>query len=179
MNQGRTIRGEAILDDIKAGLTDDELMAKYRLSLKGLQAAFQQLLSSGKITAGELYGRASLLPETDAIPNFNADTSTKQYPMFPIPIYELARPKVIGRVRFLSDKELGTVGIDAEVDETKTMIIFPEKFVDFEPFQFQGKCTWTSEEEQGQKAAEFTISEISEEGLHRLRKLILLLTMGD
>lgn len=50
----RKIDADVALMDIRAGMTDAELMAKYRLSAKGLQSLFNKLLLAGLIELEEL-----------------------------------------------------------------------------------------------------------------------------
>jgi len=50
----RKIDADVALKDIRAGMTDAELMAKYRLSAKGLQSLFNKLLLAGLIELEEL-----------------------------------------------------------------------------------------------------------------------------
>jgi uncharacterized protein (DUF433 family) len=50
----RKIDADVALKDIRAGMTDAELMAKYRLSASGLQSLFNKLLLAGLIELEEL-----------------------------------------------------------------------------------------------------------------------------
>ncbi len=55
--------GEA-LRDIRSGMSDSDLMDKYRLSAKGLQDLFDQLVQAGAISQSELDHRFSSVDET-------------------------------------------------------------------------------------------------------------------
>jgi hypothetical protein len=48
------IKAGQLIEDIRARVTDPELMAKYNLSIKGLQSIFRQLLEINAITQAEL-----------------------------------------------------------------------------------------------------------------------------
>jgi hypothetical protein len=50
----REIIVREILDDIRSGMTYSDLMSKYKLTLKGLDSAFQKLLRAGLISEEEL-----------------------------------------------------------------------------------------------------------------------------
>lgn len=52
--QKRKINADVALRDIRSGMTEAELMAKYRLSAKGLQSLFNKLLLAGLIDLEEL-----------------------------------------------------------------------------------------------------------------------------
>ena len=50
------IQARQFAEDIRSGMSDFELMEKYRLSAKGIQSAFSKLLDNGIVTVEELYG---------------------------------------------------------------------------------------------------------------------------
>lgn len=57
MGEKPTIGAGAILRDLRAGMSDSELMHKYRLSAKGLQSLFQKMIAKGLVTADDLEHR--------------------------------------------------------------------------------------------------------------------------
>ncbi|MBI5572665.1 MAG: PAS domain S-box protein [Desulfomonile tiedjei] len=63
----RQIRAKDVVQDIRAGLTDPELMEKHKLTAKGLQSVFQKLLQANIAKPSEIYGRLSSYDETVAI----------------------------------------------------------------------------------------------------------------
>jgi len=166
---------QQIIDDIRAGFTDPELMTRHRLSYEQLENVFKLLLDSQLTTRGELYGRASLYLETVVVDN--AQEASAHYLAFPIPISDAMNPECLGRVRNISESFVGLIGIDAQVDEPRTFIIFPEKFVDIKPFTFDAKCLWSKREAEGVYAG-FKITYIAKQDLERLHKLIDSLTLG-
>ncbi len=50
----RKIDAVSFVQDVRAGLTDLQLMTKYRLTNKGLQSAFDKLLSAKLLTQTDL-----------------------------------------------------------------------------------------------------------------------------
>jgi hypothetical protein len=54
----RTINAKGILADIKAGMDDSILMARYQLSDKGLQSLFKKLADAGLLKQGDLGNRS-------------------------------------------------------------------------------------------------------------------------
>ncbi len=60
---GRTVNALEAARDIRSGVNDAELMKKYRLSSKGLQSLFDQLVETGVVCQRELDGR---MPWTDS-----------------------------------------------------------------------------------------------------------------
>jgi hypothetical protein len=172
----RTVNVREIVQDIRAGMSDAELSAKYHLNDEQLVALFQQLLHTNMVTKGELYGRSSLHPQTVA---FQADNqSSKHYLAFPLPIHDAGNPSSIGRVRDLSEGSIGIVGIKAAVNQEKNLVIFPEKFVDLPPVSLEARCTWAAKNASGDYLTRFDITYISNKDSTLLQRLIELLTLG-
>lgn len=57
MSRKRVIEAKDIVNDIRSGMSEAELMEKYSLSSKGLQSAFQKLIKGGIMMAEEVYGQ--------------------------------------------------------------------------------------------------------------------------
>ena len=55
----QTVRAKDVLRDLKAGVTDAELMNKYRLSEKGLQSLFRKLKEGGFVSDADIRDRAA------------------------------------------------------------------------------------------------------------------------
>jgi hypothetical protein len=49
----RTINSKEVVRDIRSHMTDEELMAKYRLSVRGLKSVLRKLLEAKLITQSE------------------------------------------------------------------------------------------------------------------------------
>jgi uncharacterized protein (DUF433 family) len=49
----REIKAKNILEDLRAGLTDDQLMEKYRLSPTGLKSLFDKMVAAKVMTKEE------------------------------------------------------------------------------------------------------------------------------
>ena len=167
---------EQVLRDVRSGLTDAELMDKYRVTYLELDKIFTRLLDTHVATRGELYGRSSFFAETVAV--YSSPNPEGHYLAFPIPISDAMDPKVMGRLRTVGETEVGTVGIEAEVEQYRTLVIFPEKFVDIEPITFDAMCVWSQAEPEGNYAT-FRIAYITQRDLSRLRNLVKSLTLGD
>src|SRR5512139_1978196 len=61
------ISAKDIVRDIRAHMTDAELMEKYQLSAKGLQSVFEKLLASNSITRSEFEWRPTPYQDTQFI----------------------------------------------------------------------------------------------------------------
>jgi hypothetical protein len=68
-------------------------------------------------------------------------------------------------------------GIKVKVGEAKSLLIQADELADVYPFVFDAACRW-HEISEGQEAAGFEITNITERSLKELQKLIRYLTLG-
>lgn len=68
MAEKKKISAKEILADVKAGMTDQELMDKYQLSSSGLQSLFRKMIGANLLTEYDLDQRAPPLPKTPETP---------------------------------------------------------------------------------------------------------------
>lgn len=168
----------ALSRDVRLGLSDMDLMEKYRLSYDQLQKGYEDIIRKGIMSRGELFGRSSLLAETISLPVDYFENKSAAYLAFPVPVYEAGKPGVVGRIRNMTERDLGLIGIRARVDDLKTLVISPEKFAKIQPFSLDAECLWSEEKASGEYVAGFEIVSISRDNLAKLRSLIELLTLG-
>ncbi len=171
MLEKRVIKAKDIINNIRAGMTNSELMEKYKLSPKGLQSIFRKLEAVKAIRFSELYGRCPSYDDTADVDQTRKEL--RHYIDVPLTVYGAAHPQIKGAAREISQTGLGTKGIRASVGETKTLVISPEKLFLIDPFAFDAVCRWTRREGANREhVAGFEIVAISEEGSARLRELI-------
>lgn len=60
----REVKAKDVVKDLRLGLSDAELMEKYRLTSRGLLSLFKKLLDADAIKPEEIYGRSSSFDET-------------------------------------------------------------------------------------------------------------------
>jgi hypothetical protein len=97
---------------------------------------------------------------------------------YTVSIYELRRLDVEGTVRDITEHGVGVLGMKVEVGEVKTFIIPVEEIPEIDAVIFRAACKWTFTDEQDLRLSGFEITEISEENLGHLRKLIRFLMEG-
>lgn len=171
------IRIREIVSDVKAGMTDPELMTKYRIDRKTLQALFKKLLDLKAIKRDTLFGELGLQYETSVPANVRVED---RYVLdFDIPVYGAGHPEVQGSVHDITENGIGIRGLRHKVSEVKTLVVLGDAFGVVAPFEFGAVCRWSTVDEQdGGYAAGFQILDISEKALHELRKLIKLIAFG-
>ena len=127
----RRLSARGIVKDIRAGLGNAELMTRYGLNPKQLRKTFDILLESKVINHGELRNDLSLPP--DQLQPINHRELERYYLDFDLPIVETGPPEVDGKVRDITEKGVGVIGIPSEVDQVKTFLVLHDEFVLIEP----------------------------------------------
>jgi hypothetical protein len=170
------IKGRDILNDIRSCMTDEELMEKYEMSFRALQSAFEQLLASGLITKKELRSRSIQGP--DNVTTTVTRRLPRDYLMVQVPIYDVGRPEARGVIRDLTEEGIGIIGIEAGLDEMKTLAILTGIGRLADKIVIEAKCRWAKMDSERQYVCGFRITNITKENLEKLRRLIQELNWG-
>jgi uncharacterized protein (DUF433 family) len=167
----RQISQPQILHDIQSGMTETQLMEKYRLSSWGVQRVLTKLLAAGAITWENMASFS--LNSDDSVTLRDMRQCERSYPLVSMAVYEQAKPMIKGRVLDLSEKGVGVIGISSEVDDLKTLTIAPDELTVFEPFTLQAACRWFRGGDRDIPCtAGFAITHIEEPSLEQLRDLL-------
>jgi hypothetical protein len=173
----RIIQARDIAKDIRAGMSDGDLMEKYGLSAKGLESAFTKLANSGIVTVGEIYGQRRSGQDTVIIDDVR--DLPRHFLSMTIPIYEAAHEQRKGLMREVTEKGVGISGIRARIGEVKSLVISCRPFLEVDNIWLEAECIWMN---AGKKTEEwyggFQIIKISPKDLKNLRQLIQLLSLG-
>ena len=173
----KTIHAKDIVRDIRNGLCDAELMEKYHLTARGLQSAFDKLIKNRIISIQELYGRPT--DEDDTVIIDDSFRPPRHYLAVTVPIYDPERPEVKGKLRDITDRGLGVIGIESRVGEAKSFVIPCRKFLKLENIWFEAECLWSDPATETEPTvAGFQIVNISAENMTRLRQLIKFVSFG-
>ncbi|MBM3301925.1 MAG: hypothetical protein FJY85_18475 [Deltaproteobacteria bacterium] len=177
MPEKRIIHAGEIVRDIRAGMTDTQLMKKYKLSARGLQSAFSKLIDNGIVTVQELYGHRRSGDDTVVIDDMRS--MPRYYLAVTIPIYEASSPDRQGRLENVTERGLGVTGIKARIGETKAFVIpGQESFKLSENIWFEAKCMWAQyKRDLHTWTSGYQITKISAEDMASLRKLIKAATL--
>jgi uncharacterized protein (DUF433 family) len=165
-----TVRINAVIRDIRSGLTKQELMEKYRLTPRGLSWVSMQLISSGAISWQEIYGKlCSSYPELTPDP---ARRSERRLLHFYVPIYADGEPEVVGSVRDISQHGIGAKGIQSEVGKTQTLTIPGDSFGEVGRLSFDARCAWAGKDLRGEHLSGFEITDFSVRSRQEFQLLI-------
>lgn len=169
MEQKRELEAKDLIFDIRAGMTDSQIMEKYRLSFRGLQSALRKLLNVQAIGPEELYERLPLYEVMTADDMRQLVRAPLEYEL---PVYELDNPSSEGRVGNVTEQGVGVTGIETRVGETKTLVIEAGEIAAFDAITFNAQCRWVKKKATAEYVAGFEITRITKDNLERLRQLL-------
>ena len=166
----KEIKAKEIVSEIASGVGDNELMDKYKLTFRGLQSVFKQLLDL-KIVDAELL-EERIVPQLET-----ATTMIVRLPRtdiyVPIPVQDLSNPIMRGLVINISERGLGVKALRAEIDEVKALLVKPDAFLQLKPFALKAKCRWVkSSDDPKEILAGFEIIFIGPSELEEMQNLI-------
>jgi len=172
----KTIHAGKILNDILSGFTGNQLMEKFGLSPLGLQTVLKKLVHSRVLGIADLGVELYLRLEANVPENIRADERLRLE--FEVSVCDVDRPDTMGTVRDITEKGIGTKGIEAKVDEIKTLMVMGDVLGQVSPFVFKAKCRWigTSRVDRNRLAG-FQIIRIPDRDLLQLKRLVELITL--
>jgi len=174
----RTLKASEIVRDVRTGMTDSQLMAKYGLSAKGLAGVFKKLVDAKAVKPEEVYAR--FLSPDDTVNVENLRRLPRSYLAFPLSICESANPEAVGIVRDINERGVQVAGIECRVNETKEFLVRADEFQEMSPFAFKAACRWAKKgTERADWLAGFEITDISEQALKEVRKMAQAMAFSD
>jgi hypothetical protein len=172
------IHAAQMLADLKAGLSERELMNKYKLSPKRLQKLVEVLVKKNSKLHDELYRKSSVYRN---ITEYLASRRSKRIRVpVAIRVYDKAESQR-GFLRDLSTNGIRVAGIRSEVGQSKVLLMPLEEVAESEPLEFTAVCRWSKEKGINKKypVSGFEIIEMSEDSRTRFLELIESLRFHD
>jgi uncharacterized protein (DUF433 family) len=167
-----------IVEDIRSGMPDSELMKKYDLSSEGLRFALQTLTDTQVITVEELYATSPSGHDTVFVENMRQ--LPRHHLAMAVDIYERKHPEVKGMLSNVTEKGIAITGMAARIGETKTFEIPAGDFIEADPILLEARCQWAEKDkDSGEWLAGFEITRIPKKCLDDLRRLIQSLPFFD
>jgi hypothetical protein len=177
MTAKREIKAKDVMRDIRAGLSNDELMQIYHLTLKGLRSVFKKLVDAGIVKMDEIEGRMPVIGDEARITDRRKQR--RWYPIIPFPICDLDDLRIEGGVLDINEKGFKATGIRARLGERKNLLIAAEDFHEVYPFSFEAECRWIKVNSDGTEVVGFEITFMPEVGSGELRKLLQSIAFSD
>ncbi|MGO9569246.1 MAG: PilZ domain-containing protein [Desulfomonilaceae bacterium] len=172
------IKARKIVGDIRARVSDFELMSKYGLSMEQLEKVLEALLEAGEIRGAEIKERG---PFFDNPAN---RSKTRRFPRtylrVPLEIEDVNDSANKGLLVDLSDEGFRTRGILAIVGQEKVFLV-SLKEVRKTAVRLRATCLWAKQDVDAKvlREAGFKIDHISESDLLEVRRVAGLLGFGD
>jgi hypothetical protein len=168
-------RLEEFINDVQVGITDSDLIGKYRISAKVLKTLFNRLLDERKVTGAELYWRPLMCDESAE------QESRRVLPRYLvaslIPVHYEENPAVKGWVFDLNEKGMRICGLAGIPGESRRLVFSVRETNRIKEIIADAECRWFLQESAGaQSMAGFVITQIAEENLGALRELIRRMT---
>jgi PilZ domain len=174
----RQINGTDILNDLRSGMADSELLVKHKLSAKSLQTVFKKLVASKVVSRTELYERSALFREkidlVKARAHPRADLAVR------VPIYDMGSGAT-GVLRDISETGLRVAGIESSVGQAKTFQVPLDMFIQAEPLLIIAECRWVEIKGRHRRypVAGFAIMDLPETDREVLRDFITFLLLSE
>jgi len=168
------ISAKSIASDVRARLTDAELIVKYNLSLSSLEKVLRKLVKAHMLRSAEikergpLYDIAANRSETRRLPRATLTA--------PLAITDLSDASTTGLVIDLSENGFRTQGVSTFKGQEKRFFIYSHDFSDVDRVRIEATCVWVSPDS---REAGFKIHNISFRDSAELRRLVGLLSFGE
>lgn len=172
------IRTADIVADIREGMGSTELRKKYGLTPWGVQKTLRKLMAARVMKPESLCHELRLRYE--AVSPDEVRETKRYYLDFEVNVHEEGCPDIVGSVRDMSRKGIGLTGIEAQVDETKSLVLSPDGPSSGEQVRLRAKCLWVRRDERsGECLAGFEIAPLSKKDQQALTRLLRAVTFGD
>jgi hypothetical protein len=166
------INTKEILSDIRARVSDFELMSKYRLSSGQLDRLLERLAKSGMLRREELEERGAFFD--DPANRSQTRRLARTYLWRPLVIEDLKDVLNRGLVTDLSAMGFRTRGIRADIGDEKTFAVYSTEFKGERSINLSAACRWFKEEGEDSKlwVAGFQIIHVSDDDLKLIRRIL-------
>lgn len=162
---------------IRSGMSDRQLMKRYQISEKGLRSLLKKLFDRGCLTEDECpelshrYGEPYDEVQLQLSPRYQLAVLA--------PVYDPECHQPHGQLQNVNEQEIGIIGIEAHVGETRTLVIPAKPYLDRDHIWLEAQCC-SADETGGDRLpnTSFHITTISDEHRANLRELVRVLNLG-
>ncbi|MEW6532075.1 MAG: PilZ domain-containing protein [Thermodesulfobacteriota bacterium] len=177
MAGNRTIKANDVIRDIKSRLSATELMRRYKLSPRQVEAILKELEKKATRPA-DLYPRS--WSTKHRLCGDRTRTRARHEVHMRLPVLDLNFPAIEGLVKDISPRGVKVLGIEVQLGQERCLLIRPDETLGIKPILFDARCRWVSRKGQGQLwEAGFQIEDISEENLRHFEMLIETITASN
>jgi hypothetical protein len=166
----RKIRAEEIRDDIRAGVSERDLMSKYMCSPKHLRKIFDKLVTIGSLTAEEINSNGNSKPHSPEISK--TPRLPRNYLPYPFTVYVVGDPEARGMILDITEHGFRVQGIQARESEFKIFSFIPMDGSHARPFFLEAECRWIKKSHDFVLIAGYKIEKLSDHSRRELGKFI-------
>lgn len=177
MKNKRTIKARDVVRDVREGMSDAELKAKYQITHEKLREILDKLVAARLLACP---GTEELRPANPTVQDgFNRRGTPRCHTVVQLPVYDLDDLLVEGYLREITEDGLQASGIEVTQGDHRSLLIRPDEFADIYPFLVDVECRWSRQDDPEGPVAGFLITNITEESTQELRKLLQCITLCD
>ena len=178
MNAQKTLEIREILNDIKGGLTDFEVIEKHRLSCEELKQALRELVNTRLLTPREAFLRSIFYDQT--LETERRRAVPREPLLLLIPVYDMKSPENAGLLTDVSEIGCGVRGISANPGQRLRLAIDSKELSLSELIVFDALCCWSvTNVPDAEPVAGFEIINIGESDKQRLKDLVRFITFSS
>ncbi len=164
-----------LLEDLRDGHTDGDLMEKYRLSARGLSKVFDKLIAGGFLSRADLEGRIATYEDTAEVDEGALTLPSEDELVCLVPVRTADGSAETGMVCNLGAGQIEVSGIGGEIGDTRRLTVLSSMFFPVDSFTVEAQCIWRIDNAyEGQPVSGWIILAVDEDGQERLRKLVSL-----
>jgi hypothetical protein len=175
----REIKARDFIHDMRASMSNADLMHKYKLSTKGLRSIFDKLLEAKAIRPTEIFRRSMLSHDITDLRVLPVRLLSRQQVDSPLPVYvyDEAWQETKGLVTNISEAGIGIEGMEVKEDRVQVFIIPEGEVPGVGRITFEARCRWAGKNESSDVCeCGYEITQISDESLTELRNLIAIVS---
>ncbi|MBI5249659.1 MAG: hypothetical protein HY912_09205 [Desulfomonile tiedjei] len=168
-------RIDEIIDDVRSGITDSDLIEKYHISAKSLKYLLNQLLNQGRMSGAALYWRPLMCD--DSVETESRRLLPRYLVASLIPAHYEENPEAKGWVFDINERGVRICGLTAKPGEVKRLVFLVRQMKEMRNIVAEAECRWFAMEgPEARPFAGFKIISITPENLLALRELIRQIT---
>jgi hypothetical protein len=158
-----------VLQGVRSGLSDHELMLRYRLTPEEMERAFTQLLAEKLIEPIELEGRTA--PVLRDYRMVSPRSTPRRFPTFDVKVRFEDDHGQEGYLLDVNEKGLAVQGLGAFQGEVRTLTVMGDEVFELDLFTFQARCRWVRGNGcNGGRLCGFEILDMPEETMEDFRQ---------
>jgi hypothetical protein len=171
------IAGKQVLADIRSGMTEPQLKAKYGLSSRGIVRLFDRLTDSRLIKPSELFDRYPTYKKV--VDNVKGRKDPRARLTVPMLVYDIDS-SAMGVVRDISMTGLRVAGLKANIGDMRTFQIPVDMFMNTDPLLVIVECAWVKRKEnKSYQTAGFKIVKLSDRDASVLKSFMDFLILSN